>query len=544
MDQAARITNQAIEALKRENVDVFKPGDPKYERSVITTNRLYRFSRPDSVVHPTSILDVQKIINEAVSRNITVTIKNGGHSYAGFSTAFGGILLDLKGLSKGKLDIESRTVTLEGGMLWGQAYMLLINGKHDGLIINGGRCPTVGVSGFMLGGGLGPFTRSFGMGSDTLKEATIVTADGKRVTVKDTDDPSTPKGELFWALRGAGGANFGVLVKMKLALQELNNKKGTVVAGRYTWYPKSKNFDNEVVGIMNDIYTTNWPDSITMDTTWLCDLREAPNEVGIRLIFYYDGDKDGFDRIIDQYITKGELATQIKRRALPEKSTRFLHESLDAQWAEDIRSFPSTNLYDIYTSFIFKNDKGTIKNVTLLLTYWATQFKDRFIGEKVSFQVTWIHSGGKVNDKDAPKTAFYWREAVYHTYIMIEWMDKWLERDMRGFLQEVKQQLRPHSIDGKAAFINFPDSAMCKTTHEQAYYGANREKLQRVKKHWDPNNFFNWAQGIHLPESIPRKPTVASDEESLTDLIAGQQWEFYKPKDFAAELKELADFIP
>ncbi|UKZ56975.1 hypothetical protein TrVGV298_010823 [Trichoderma virens] len=431
MDQAARVMNRAIDALKRENLNVLKPGEPDYERSVITTNRLYRFSRPNCVIHPKSILDVQKVVNEAVSQNIAITVKNGGHSYAGFSTASQGILLDLKELNKGKIDIESKIVTLEGGMVWGQVYMLLINGKHDGYIINGGRCPSVGASGFMLGGGLGPFTRSFGMGSDTLKEATIVTANGKRVTVKDTDDPSSPKGELFWALRGAGGANFGVLVKMKLALQELSNKNGTVVAGRYTWYPKSKKFDNDVVDIMNGIYTTNWPDRMTMDTTWLCDLREAPNEVGVRLIFYYDGDKDGFDQLIDQYIP-GELATQIKRRALPEKSTRFLHESLDAQWAEDIRSFPSTNLYDIYTSFVLKNDMNTIKNVTSILQNWTAKFKERFAGEKVSFQITWIHSGGRAGDRNAPNTAFYWRDAVYHTYIMIEWVDKWMERDMRG----------------------------------------------------------------------------------------------------------------
>ncbi|UKZ82710.1 hypothetical protein TrVFT333_010505 [Trichoderma virens FT-333] len=194
MDQAARVMNRAIDALKRENLNVLKPGEPDYERSVITTNRLYRFSRPNCVIHPKSILDVQKVVNEAVSQNIAITVKNGGHSYAGFSTASQGILLDLKELNKGKIDIESKIVTLEGGMVWGQVYMLLINGKHDGYIINGGRCPSVGASGFMLGGGLGPFTRSFGMGSDTLKEATIVTANGKRVTVKDTDDPSSPKG--------------------------------------------------------------------------------------------------------------------------------------------------------------------------------------------------------------------------------------------------------------------------------------------------------------------------------------------------------------
>ena len=105
------------------------------------------------------------------------------------------------------LDFGSRTVTFDAGCQWGRVYQTLINGGHDGFIINGGRCPTVGVSGFILGGGLGPFTRSFGMGSDTLMEATIVTASGELVTMKETDDPKSEKGQLFWALCGAGSGS-------------------------------------------------------------------------------------------------------------------------------------------------------------------------------------------------------------------------------------------------------------------------------------------------------------------------------------------------
>ena len=103
-----------------------------------------------------------------------------------------------------------------GGARWGHAYKALVDGDQNGWFINGARCPTVGVSGFVLGGGLSPFTRSFGMGCDTLLEATIVTADGERVTVTSKDDRKEDKGKLFWALCGAGGGNFGVVVELKM----------------------------------------------------------------------------------------------------------------------------------------------------------------------------------------------------------------------------------------------------------------------------------------------------------------------------------------
>jgi FAD/FMN-containing dehydrogenase len=139
-------------------------------------------------------------------------------------------------MNKTKLDMAVKTITFGGGCQWGHVYKTLINGRHNGFVINGGRCPFVGVGGFLLGGGLGPFSRSIGMGSDTVKEITILTADGKLLTVKDTDSRSSNEGRLFWALRGARrgrGGNFGVVVEMKLAVKQLRAPGGIVVAGRY-----------------------------------------------------------------------------------------------------------------------------------------------------------------------------------------------------------------------------------------------------------------------------------------------------------------------
>ncbi|GME23924.1 hypothetical protein F4781DRAFT_444712 [Neofusicoccum parvum] len=538
MDKAI---DKAVNVFKTEGIPVFKPGEEDYERSVATPNLLFRFSRPNCVVQPENESHVQTIIKQAKSERLKVTIKCGGHSYAGHSTAFRGISLDLRRMNNATFDIDEETVTVDGGCQWGNVYKTLVNGKHNGLVVNGGRCPPVGVGGFILGGGLSPFTRSFGMGSDTLMEATIVTADGKSVIVSDSDDPDSDEGKLFWALRGAGGGNFSVLVNMKLKAQKL--RSNDVVAGRYQWFPKPRLTD-EVMATMNKFYTTNWPNNMTIDSTWLCDLRQKTGD-GVRFTLYFDGNKKEFDKIIDKYIDQPDLATQLKRRSLPEKSTRFLHETLVAQWSEEIKkAFPTNKSYSIYSSFVFNNNKKkNISEITAIIREAMEKFRNDFDGEKVEFLVTWIHSGGKAKEKKPGETAFFWRQATFHTYITVEWEDKWMEGDMRRFMGTVKKKLRPFSLDKRAAFINFPDGKLRTKAHERAYFGENREKLRRVKQIWDKDNFFKWEQGVQLPQA-PEEDILdvdASDEEMFTDIIASDQWEYYTANDLKEDLRELAN---
>ena len=561
---------EIIRVLKDLKLPVYGPDELEYQRSVAVANLLYRFTRPVCVVQPKDSSEIRTVVKEAKQRNIRITIKNGGHSYAGFSTTDTGILLDLLRMKEVTLDMKStqKTVTLQGGALWGHAYSKLVNGQHDGFIINGGRCPTVGVSGLILGGGLGPFTRSVGMGCDSLLEATIVTADCKEVKVKASDDRRSDQGRLFWALQGAGGGNFGVVVELKMKVQELRNK--TVVAGVFTWSPKTEDMDDFMIA-MKDFYMTNWEPQMTIDSSWVCDLQQTTSDLAVRFLVYYDGSKSGFDNRIDGSITNRDLAKGLKRRSLAEKSTRFLHETLATQWLEDIiRAHPSSpkRFYTIYTSFVYKNNKETIKNTTRIIRKEMKDFRRLFTGEKALLQVTWIHSGGEASRKRPEDTAYPWRDCDYHVYIMLQWEDKWLEKDMRGFLHTFKKQLRPFSLKRHAVYINFPDITMQEDTHERAYFGDNYKELQQIKKIWDKVNFFNWGQGVRLPKQegaalalgtgVPRFMTMAdmnrmgggddndgpvtlaaeevlgeealANDQELTDAIASEHWDTGIPR--------------
>lgn len=514
-----------IQTLQSNNIPVFKPGDEEYERSIAIANLMYRFARPDCVVQPKSTSHVQTVVKEAKSRKIPMTIRNGGHSYAGYSTTDSGISLDLGKMKQVDLDMKSspKTVTLQGGALWGHAYKKLVISRQDGYIINGGRCPTVGVSGFTLGGGLGPFTRSFGMGSDTLLEATIVTADGQAVTVKKGDDPKSDKGRLFWALCGAGGGNFGVVTQLKVEVQRLRQEKGNVVAGVHTWTPPGaagpRTVDPETGGqmtkqevkdfleTMNRFYTTDWPTQVTIDSSWVCDLGKSPTrDLAIRFLVYCDASQGEFNALIDRYVLQKDLAKQLKRRAMEEPSTRFLQETLVKQWSEEtVKSFPSDPAYSVYYSFVYKNDRDRIEAVTKIVREEMAKFKEFFSGEDCLLQVTWIHAGGMASLKKRSATAFRWRDGTYHTYIWMRWSEKFLEKDMWGFLGVFKDKLRPYSMMGHASFVNFANSMLDSDAHEKVYYGNNRGELQKIKAIWDKDNYFAWPMGVQMASAQSAK---------------------------------------
>ncbi|KAK0637542.1 putative FAD-linked oxidoreductase YvdP [Lasiodiplodia hormozganensis] len=485
----------AIQSFKSANIPVLLPSDPAYTRATTPANLLFRSSsHPDCVVQPQSTAHVRTVIQQAKAHNLPVTIRCGFHSWAAFSTASRGILLDLAQLNAVALDAAAQTVTVDAGCSWADVYAAL----PDGCVVTGARAPSVGVSGFVLGGGLGPFTRRFGLGSDALVEATVVTADGEVVTVSERDDRGSDEGRLFWALRGAGGGNFGVVVQMKLRVQRLRGEE--VVGGRYEWRP-SEGLTDGVVGTMNEFYATNWEDGMTIDSAWVCDLRQASGDK-VRFLTSFDGSKDEFDGLVDRHIEQPELAGQLKERSVSEKSTQFLGKTLDAQWTEDIeRSLPENKSYNICSSFALNNDSKNIEHVTAIVRDEMKAFRSRFSGKPVEFSVTWMHAGGKAAEKNPSDTAFFWREAVYHTYVTIVWEDQEMEKDMKDFLASVKARLRPFSLKEKAAYVNFPDGEMRAERYEEAYFGDNSTELRRVKQIWDKDNFFNWSQGVKLPQS-------------------------------------------
>jgi FAD/FMN-containing dehydrogenase len=177
-------------------------------KQVFNTN--HNGSTPAAIVTPTSVADVQKAMAFAASHNVKVAPRSGGHSYIGASTANGALVFDLRQLPGGiTYDAASGRVTAPPATkLWDLHQTLAASGRG----IPTGICPTVGAGGHALGGGLGAQSRHAGLLSDALTSATVVLPGGQAVTASSAENP-----DLFWALRGGGGGNFGVTTSLTFA---------------------------------------------------------------------------------------------------------------------------------------------------------------------------------------------------------------------------------------------------------------------------------------------------------------------------------------
>ncbi len=170
-------------------------------------NSNYNAATPAAVVVVTSQADVAKAVAFAAANKLKIAPRAGGHSYTGASTANGAMVLDLRGLTGGvTVDNAGGTVTVPAGT---SLYAVQQALAGAGRAIPAGSCPTVGVAGLTLGGGMGADSRHAGLACDALRSATVVLPSGETVTASADDHP-----DLFWALRGGGGGNFGVTTSL------------------------------------------------------------------------------------------------------------------------------------------------------------------------------------------------------------------------------------------------------------------------------------------------------------------------------------------
>ena len=176
--------------------------------------------RPSAIVRVSDVADVRRVVKLARDEGYELAVRSGGHSVVGHSTTDGGLVIDLRSMSKIDIDPRTRTAWVETGATAVQVTEALA--KH-GLVIGFGDSGSVGVGGITLGGGIGFLVRKFGMTIDSLLAAEVVTADGRHVHADSEHEP-----DLFWALRGGGG-NFGVVTRLQFRVHELPHFTGGVL---------------------------------------------------------------------------------------------------------------------------------------------------------------------------------------------------------------------------------------------------------------------------------------------------------------------------
>jgi len=182
------------------------PGEPGFDEDKFSWNLVIGHA-PDVIVAAQDEADVAAAVRFAAERKMPISVQSTGHGQ--FRVSQGGMLIRTSHLKSISIDPAARTATIGAGAVWGE--VIQATAPH-GLAPLSGSSPTVGVVGYLLGGGYGLLGRKYGLAIDHVKRFRVVLPDGSAVDATPTAEP-----ELFWALCGGGGA-FGVITEVEVAL--------------------------------------------------------------------------------------------------------------------------------------------------------------------------------------------------------------------------------------------------------------------------------------------------------------------------------------
>lgn len=413
--------------------ELFGPDSPGYEarhRPVA-----YRDVRPRLVVACRSEPDVVRAIRYAAATGERLVPRGGGHCFAGRSST-DGIVLDLSGLDG--VSVTGRFATIGAGARLAQVYAAL---HAHGLTLPAGCGPTVGIAGLTLGGGIGLLGRRYGLTCDRLVGARVVLADGSVVECDHDREP-----DLFWALRGAGGGQFGVVTSLRFAA--VPERAATRIEAHWSDVALP-----EVIAAWQS-WAPDAPDELTANLS----IESAPGEpVRVTLLGA---------ATLDVEPTRELLRGFTDRPVDPRPCPHYLKSSF-----ADPREPAAVRI----RSEFFSNPLAD-NTITALLAQLSEPAGRR--------TVTFTAMGGAYNRVAEDATAFAHRDARFLLEHAAEPGDPWLDRSWTT----------AHADGSGRVYPNFPDPAL--DDWATAYHAGNHTRLTEVRKTYDPNRFFDFPQAI------------------------------------------------
>jgi FAD/FMN-containing dehydrogenase len=430
------------------------PSDKSYEAARHIFNRAIPH-RPAVMVFCLSTLDVEAAVQVARRHGIPLSVRGGGHHWAGAALCPGGLVIDLSRMRQVIVDPDSGVATVAGGAR--VKDVAAAAGIHR-LVAALGNCGTVGVAGLTLGGGYGPLSGLYGLAADNLLAAEVVLADGRRVMTGPDEEP-----ELFWAIRGGGG-NFGVVTSMRIKLHETRH----LLAGSIV-YPWS---EAEPVLRRYTAFAASMPDELGVPVAMVSGLDGQPT---ITLVPLWNGEKLQGERAMDylQALGKPQIA-QCEPMTYAEMLAPY-----DALLAK-----ADVCHWEIRTRSLRALTPGAIDAIA------------KAVARKTSPHsvVNWHHFHGAATRIAADATAFGVRQEHFMLEIIAGWEPDGSDGAVhRQWAHDLWEGLAPFSLPGGYA------NQLAPHDREQAReaYGCNGARLRSLKRRFDPDGVFSSA--IPLP---------------------------------------------
>lgn len=436
--------------------EIITPNDSSYEEDRQEWNRAIQ-KYPVAIFYCVCKEDVISAVKFCTMRNYKFRIRCGGHNYEGFSTGDRVIVIDVSRLKKIDIDYEKNTVKIEAGVKNRELYEFL---AEKGYPFPGGTCPTVGVVGYTLGGGWGLSSRLFGLGLDNLTQAEIVDYRGKAL-IANRDCNS----DLFWALRGAGGGNFGVVTSLIFNLPPKFNK-----VTLFTIYYAGLGAEEQAI-IMNEFQLI---------------MKTLDRRMNIRASFYNSKEEGVAAYLSGLFYGTSKEAEEILQPLLqlPKAQGSFQYLSFIDAIRQVMASYPDSEMFK--STGCFATRIYTIEELLQL-----TKGLQKVAEGSVFAAVTFYGLGGAVKDTRKEETAFYYRNADYIMGIQSVWEEPEYEDINKRW---VASRLRYMKTLTEGFYINFPYSPL--SCYGREYYGGNYCSLLNVNKKYDPFNVFKFPQSI------------------------------------------------
>jgi FAD/FMN-containing dehydrogenase len=404
---------------------------------------------------------VNAAVSFAVEHDLLLSVKGGGHNFAGTAVCDDGLTIDLSPMDAVRVDPSARTARVQPGATWADFDH---EAQAFGLATTGGLVSTTGVAGLTLGGGQGYLARKHGLAVDNLVGADVVTADGELVHASEDEHE-----DLFWALRGGGG-NVGVVTSFEFDLHPVGPQ---VLAG-----PIFHPFEDarEALRFYRE-FTADAPDELSCYALVVRVPPEPPfpedvqGEPALAFAVCYAGPMDEAEAELEPLRAFGD---PILDGVQPVRYTA-LQQSFDDGSPEGHRWYSKSH-------YLGELPDGAIDTIL--------EYTDPFPGPLT--QVALEPMGGAIARVDRDATAFPHRDAAYSFGIWPGWADPDRDEELTTWAREFHEAMAPYATGG--VYANYLDRD--ESDRVRAAYGENYERLVAVKTEWDPGNLFRMNQNV------------------------------------------------
>ncbi|WP_372920316.1 FAD-binding oxidoreductase [Salegentibacter sp.] len=455
-DELEVINPDRLMALKRK-IDgrLIIKDDDDYDNSRMVWNGMIDRS-PAIIVKCKNEHDIQETLKFATENEVVVTVKGGGHHVAGGAVCDHGLMIDLSDMNAVTLDEENKQVSVQGGATWGEVDQVT---QAKGLATPGGLVSDTGVAGLTLGGGLGWLRRKYGLACDNLVSAEIITANGDRITA-DNDQNA----DLFWAIKG-GGPGFGIVSTFNFRLYQV----GPEVMSCIVFYPAR--LTGEILRYYRSNAAALPPEaSITLIYGSIPENEPFPEkhfgEDFILIAGMYAGAAEEGEKVFAPYRKFGE--------PIADFSGLMPYTELQQFFDED---YPKFDLNYYWKSLFF--DEVTDEVIEKFIELGKSR------PSPLSTVDIWL-LGGAIDKVKPLETAYAHRGAQHLLGIESNWEKKqsdslnieWTRKAIENFLP----------LSGGSSYVNFED---IEEKSQKMAGGKNFEKLQAIKKKYDPKALFS-----------------------------------------------------